>query len=105
MSLKILNVDRNSPLSKIESEFKGSFGKIYSFNFLDQNVAVKTYEININIGNSFEKIVRKAIKEYCITKVCDFLGCGPSVENFFGFNLIFFNNQVLFAMENCEPLS
>ena len=38
-------MDINSPFSKFEPRFEGSYGKIYIFNFINQNIAVKSYDV------------------------------------------------------------
>jgi serine/threonine protein kinase len=45
------------------------------------------------------------VKEFCIFKICDLLGSGPSVPSAFGFDIIAYNNSIEFAMEKCQPLT
>ena len=52
----------------------------------------------------FPPILKKVIKEYCISKICDELDCGPSMPCPFGFDILVFNNRIEFAMEKCQHL-
>lgn len=46
-------------------------------------------------------IIMSSIKEYCILKICYELECGPKVHNYFGFDLLIYQDSIQFAMEQC----
>jgi hypothetical protein len=46
----------------------------------------------------FSKAIGKTLKEYCLAKISDWLGCGPTMPNFFGFDLLVFSDRVEFAI-------
>ena len=50
-------------------------------------------------------IINKAIKEYTILKICSSLGCGPRTRNTFGFDLIVYDDSVIFCMEMCQEIT
>ena len=94
MEIKILNVDRNSFLSKTEHIAEGSYGKIYIIPFLGKEYAIKSYEMFGRDVSHFPHVLGKVIKEYCISKICDELGSGPAVSAPFGFDIFVFNNRI-----------
>ena len=89
-----MNVDNISPLSRVASDFKGSCGQVYTLSFLGKAIAVKSYRIKPMENIKQSKIMKRIVKEYCITRICHELGSEPSVYNSLGFDLLVFNHQI-----------
>lgn len=99
LHLKIYNSRRNSPISRITVTSEGSNGKVYTFSFLKQRIAVKSYQISSHNSHYKVSIISKAIQEYSIMKICHALECGPYCPSYFGFDILVFNDRIEFAME------
>lgn len=100
--------DQNSPLSKSAPIQKGIYGSIYTFQILDKEIAVKSYDFSKNGDTHYEwfqgPAMREVITEYLIYKESSRIKSGPYMHNWFGYDLIVFNNRIEFAMEKCEPI-
>jgi hypothetical protein len=101
LRLSLLNLDRNSPLSRINKLAEGNYGSIYSLNLHGNSIAVKSFATDKLENKNRVKVMARIIEEYSIYKICDCLGCGPSVEDYFGFNILAFKDRIEFAMEKC----
>lgn len=101
LTISILNSNRNSPLTKEKELSEGAYGKLYTFSFLGQNIAAKSYKAAHIKDEKFQIAMSRTIQEYSIAKICDCLGCGPAMKTCFGFDLLVFNNRIEFAMELC----
>ena len=42
-----------------------------------------------------------ALREYFIFRIASAIGCGPYMKKYFGFDLLFSENCIEFAMEYC----
>lgn len=104
LKIKILNVDKASPLSRRQIDQAGRFGNVYRIPFYGIEIAIKSFSLAELNQEQIQTKISLAIEEYCITKICDALECGPSVIQPFGFDLIIFNDRIEFAMEKCEPV-
>ncbi len=41
-----------------------------------------------------ENVIGKVIYEYCVTKICSVLECGPMVSLIYGFDIILYQNSI-----------
>lgn len=92
--LKILNIDRSSPLLSMQAIGEGAFGKIYQTEFQGQNVVVKslTVPFHLRIEARREKMM-VALKELCICKIGASLGVSPLMPKVFGFDAVLYRTS------------
>ena len=70
-SLKILECDCNSLLSKSEETDSGNYGKVYNISLLGQKIAVKSYPFERfrKSRKQLQKLIEQIATEYCISKL------------------------------------
>jgi hypothetical protein len=101
-----LNSDKNSPLSKRRPFSEGEYGRAYLLKSTKGEVVVKSISLSLNIDfKKRREMLAQMLKEYSIAKICEALGCGPTLPRAFGFDLLIFRNSIEFAMEKCSPLT
>jgi hypothetical protein len=63
ISMKILNSEHRSPLSKTKSSGEGSYGQVFFVDYCGQTLAVKALPLYIQMNlNERKRILSKAIK-------------------------------------------
>lgn len=50
-------------------------------------------------------IINQVIKEYAIMKICSSLKCAPFLNKIFGFDLVVYDDSIMFTMEKCKSIS
>ena len=102
MKIYLLNVKGANPFLRHQPSRRGNYGKIYFYRYLKKIVAVKVFTYSNSTHPHLT--IKAAIKEYAIMKICAALGCGPNLEANFGFDLIAYDDSVMFCMEECSPI-
>jgi serine/threonine protein kinase len=77
---------------------EGVFSRIYLMVFGGREIIVKSSEYVSFSTTDFHHCVQ----DYCISKICGAMGCGPTLFQSFGFDLIVFRKTIEFAMEKCS---
>jgi serine/threonine protein kinase len=104
MGVRVLNIDRRSPLTGKAPTSEGAYGKVHALEFLGEQIVVKSHYFGSVEPKIAGKTIAAVMKEYCITRISDWVGSGPTLKNWFGFDLIVWNNSIDFALERCDPL-
>jgi len=50
-------------------------------------------------------VIAKVIKEYSILKICSLLEISVKVDDYYGFNLVLYDDSIMFAMERGKPIT
>jgi hypothetical protein len=99
LKLTLLNIKGDNPLLKYKQSRCGNFGRVYYCTFFDEDIALKILPFTDLVHMSY--YINKAMKEYAIMKICSGLGCAPYLNNSLGFDLIVYDDSVMFSMEKC----
>lgn len=100
LELKVFNSNGVSPLSEQLPDFSGSFGQIFAFSFLGSDFVLKSLKFSPG-EKPRSSVLRKSIREYCVSKICSALRCSPKTLTPFGFDLLVYSDCVEFAIEKC----
>lgn len=103
LELCVLNSGKNSPLARQKPRSEGSYGQIYSFPFFGEKIAIKSFRLSSE-EEKVQNTIAKVIHEYCVMRVCHFLGCGPFAPRYLGYDIVIFNDAAEFAMEECAAV-
>jgi serine/threonine protein kinase len=66
-------------------------------------MALKIFYFSDIVHTSY--YINKALKEYAFMKICSSLGCAPYLNNLLGFDLIVYDDSVMFSMEKCSEIT
>lgn len=80
---------------------EGVFSRIYLMLFGGREIIVKSSEYASSSGSKTASFHR-CVQDYCISKICWAMGCGPTLLQSFGFDLIVFRKTIEFSMEKCS---
>ena len=80
---------------------KGTYGKIYDYKFNDKNYVIKSQKLKLKDREELNKNFDEIIKEYFCSKIASAIGIGPAMEKIFGYDLLWFDDSLEFALEKC----